>query len=123
MPYDEYVLQWDALVGGMEQGGDTLGGLREGQNQPNQNLGIYQQPITGTQRCQLFKQYHRWVDLMLIGHLHSMEFVLRRVMVTQAKLSCTHIGFLRCEATQGACVVVPQFDLGYIFDLSYLFLR
>jgi len=39
MPYDEYVLQWDALVGGMEQGDDTLRGLREGQHQPAQNLG------------------------------------------------------------------------------------
>ena len=42
MPNDEYVLQWDALVGGMEQSGDALGGLREGQRQPNQNLGTYQ---------------------------------------------------------------------------------
>ena len=49
MPYDEYVLQWDALVGGMEQGDDALGGLREGQHQPTQNLGNlgnYQQTIS-----------------------------------------------------------------------------
>ena len=49
MPYDEYVLQWDALVGGMEQGGDALGGLRDGQHQPTQNLGNlgnYQQTIS-----------------------------------------------------------------------------
>ena len=45
MPYDEYVLQWDALVGGMEQGGDALGGLRDGKYQPTQNLGTYRQTI------------------------------------------------------------------------------
>ena len=39
MPYDEYVLQWDALVGGMEQGGHALGG--QGDGQPAQNLGTY----------------------------------------------------------------------------------
>ena len=50
MPYDEYVLQWDALVGGMEPGGDVLDGPREGQHQPTQNLGHlgnYQQTISG----------------------------------------------------------------------------
>ena len=49
MPYDEYVSQWDTLVGGMEQSGDDLGGQRDGQHQPTQNLGNlgdYQQTIS-----------------------------------------------------------------------------
>ena len=47
MPYEEYIQQWDALVGGMEQGGDALGGFRAGQCQPEQSLGTYQQPSSG----------------------------------------------------------------------------
>jgi len=56
--------------------------------------------LYGSQRYQLFRQYHRWVDSVLIWHLHSMEFIRRRGVVTQAKLSCKHIGFLRCGFTQ-----------------------
>ena len=56
--------------------------------------------LYGSQRYQLFRQYHRWVDSMNIWHLHSMEFILRRGVVTQAKLSCKHVDFLRCEFTQ-----------------------
>ena len=53
-----------------------------------------------TLRCQFFRQHHTWVESMHVWHLHSMEVFHRRGVVSQARLSCQHIGFLRREFTQ-----------------------
>jgi len=33
VPYEEYIQQWDAMVGGIEHRGDAVGGSRDGQRQ------------------------------------------------------------------------------------------
>ena len=50
--------------------------------------------LCGLQRRQLFRQFHRWVDSMLVWHLHSREFALRRGVVAQAKIYYKQIGLL-----------------------------
>ena len=69
MSYDEYVLHWDALVGGMEPGGEVSGGPMDGQHSTQNlgNLGMHQQTNSGNgttgQGCSL-----RRTEVLL--HMH-----------------------------------------------------